>query len=168
MNHTAPWTGDPLDGRPPQERLRWPASPLGLVPLPRPAASWVRSVFLPPLLGGNHHDSGRTDNLGGGQGLSSCHQPGGQPAFTSWSPGRDVGRPVYSSDRSRRQVPPARRSPPHPDLPSLAQMKILLQKHVQSEDTYGFPNLLGQKEPRPVTADPPTSGCQGASHTAGV
>lgn len=86
-------------------------------------------------------------------------QPARSPAFTS-GPQADLSTPVTGANSRCHR--PVSLPPPHSDLPSLAQLKILLQKHVRSEDSYGFPNLLGQKEPRLITADLPTSGCHRA------
>lgn len=112
----------PLMERPPSEDVGMPAlSSQALWPssLPWTAASWVRSVSPPsptPSREGNITTPGRENHSCAGEGRGwggtvragrLSYLPARSLASRSWAPGRDVGGPTYSSERSRRQVPQA-------------------------------------------------------------
>lgn len=110
-----------------------------------------------------------------GSSLSPTEESGMPPAGTQTAERPPAGAGLGLCDQpSLWEDPPtpAKGQEPTPtpqaDLPShQAQLKILLQKHMQSEEAYDFPSLLGQKGPGrshrtypgPTTV-PPTQGDQ--------
>lgn len=127
-----------------------------------PAASCVRSVLPCPPLGAGRHDSGchvlQDSQL---QGAGWAYATSQELGLQALGPRQGL-RTCSLQGRAQMQVPRAcPNPPPRCDLLSCsAQLKILLQKHVWSEVSWGR-----KKEAAHIRL---ISGHHGASHTAGA